>query len=78
MGPKKNLEVNISKIYYDGIRVSMNMETLLTLFAFSLDAFPVQNVSVNKMRKQIFRIYEIIIHKYHHKAITVVLQENKA
>ena len=56
----------------------MNMEILLTLFAFSLDLFLIQNVSVNKIRKQLFKIYEIIIHKYHHKAITVVLQENKA
>ena len=55
----------------------MNMEILLTLFAFSLDLFLIQNVSVNKMRKQIVRIFEIIIHKYYQKAITVVLQENK-
>lgn len=53
------------------------MEILLTLFAFSLGLFRIQNVSIKKMRKQIVRIYEIIIHKYHHIVITVVIQESK-
>lgn len=63
MALKENLAINLSKVYRNGIRVDTDRDVLLTLSAFSLALVLIQKVSINIIRKQVVRIYEIVIYK---------------
>lgn len=63
---KKNLDVSLSKVYYNGFRVNMDMDIVLTPPAFSFALFLIQNLSINKMRKQYYHPH------YHHNVIAGV------
>lgn len=51
----------------------MDVAIVCILSAFSLALFLIKMVSVNEIRKEIVKIYEIIIHKYQHNVIAGVV-----
>lgn len=78
MGFEENLTVNSIKVYYNGITTHKDIDILLALSAFSPSLFYIKNKSTTKISKRVVKIYEIIIHQYHHNLVVgVVMQESE-